>query len=203
MRNQKIVCSTGPANRMEPSEDVVTNIRESWERENDAFGRVYEAILSISEFTRHHEIAEVARCAPNTAKKHLRRLNQMGIAECQSSHSAIRFRRNDAYLEWREVTQIAEKQSVQDLAEKVRELEAKESELQEEFGVEGPDTASVYMSNSDRPTHELMQAIGTWNSIQRDIRLYEAARQLQQNDNRLISAFVNPHSDSQESPESQ
>lgn len=175
---------------MEPSEDVVDNIRDSWERENDAFGRVYETILGISDFTRHHEIAEVARCAPNTAKKHLRRLNQMGIVECQSSHKVLKFRRNDAYLEWREVTQIAEEQSVQDLVEHVRELETKESELQEEFGVEGPDTASVYMSNSDRPAHELMQAIGTWNSIQRDVRLYEAARQLQQNDGRLLSAFV-------------
>ena len=187
---------------MVPSEDVVDNIRDSWESENDAFGRVYETILSISDFTRHHEIAEVARCAPNTAKKHLRRLNQMGIAECQSSHKVLKFRRNDAYLEWREVTQIAEEQSVQDLVEHVRELETKESELQEEFGVEGPDTASVYMSNSDKPTHKLMQIIGTWNSIQRDIHLYEAARQLQQNDGRLLSAFVEIPSNNSASSES-
>ena len=188
---------------MEPSEDVVTDIRDSWERENDAFGRVYETILGIPEFTRHHEIAEVAGCAPNTAKKHLKRLNQMGIVECQSSHWSLTFRRNDAYLEWREVTQIADEQSVQDLAERVRELETKESELQEEFGVEGPDTASVYRSNSDRPTHEQMQVIGTWNGIQRDIRLYEAARQLQQNDGRLISAFVEIPSDDHAPAESQ
>ena len=188
---------------MEPSEDVVTNILDSWEAENDAFGRVYEAILGISEFTRHDEIAEVARCAPNTAKKHLRRLHQMGIAEFRSPGRALMFRRNDAYLEWREVNQIADDHSVQDLAERVRELEAKEAELKEEFGVEGPDTASVYASNSDRPTHELMQAIGTWNGIQRDIRLYEAARQLQQNNGRLISAFVETPTNDHASSESQ
>ena len=188
---------------MKPSEEVVTNIRDSWEGDNDAFGRVYETILGISEFTGHNDIAEIARCAPNTAKKHLKRLNQMGIADCQSSHWSLMFRRNDAYLEWREVTQIAEEHSVQDLAERVRELETKESELQEEFGVEGPDTASVYASNSDRPTHELMQAIGTWNGIQRDIRLYEAARQLQQNDGRLVSAFVETSTNDHASSESQ
>ncbi|WP_080509896.1 transcriptional regulator [Halorubrum saccharovorum] len=188
---------------MEPSEEIVTNIRDSWEGDNDAFGRVYETILGISEYTGHNDIAEIARCAPNTAKKHLKRLNQMGIAECQSSHWSLAFRRNDAYLEWREVTQIAEEHSVQDLAERVRKLETKESELQEEFGVEGPDTASVYASNSDRPTHELMQAIGTWNGIQRDIRLYEAARQLQQNDGNLISAFVEIPSDDHAPAESQ
>lgn len=187
---------------MEPPEDAITNIRDSWERENDAFGRVYEAILGIPEFTRHDEIAELARCAPNTTKKHLRRLHQMGIAEYRNPGRALMFRRNDAYLEWREVTQIAEDHSIQDLAERVRELEAKEAEIKEEFGVEGPDTASVYASNSDRPTHELMQAIGTWNGIQRDIRLYEAARQLQQNDGRLISAFVETHTDDRASPES-
>lgn len=188
---------------MEPSEGVVTNIRDSWEGENDAFGRVYEAILSISEYTGHRDIAEIARCAPNTAKKHLKRLNQMRIVEMRNTPSSLAFRRNDAYLEWREVTQIAEEHSVQDLAERVRELETRESELQEEFGVEGPDIASVYASKSDRPTHELMQAIGTWNGIQRDIRLYEAARQLQQNDDRLISAFVEIPSDDHAPAESQ
>lgn len=188
---------------MEPSEDVVTSIRDSWEADNDAFGRVYEAVLGISEFTRHHEIAEVARCAPNTAKKHLKRLRQMGIVEFRHTGGALMFRRNDAYLEWREVNQIAEDHSIQDLVERVRELEAKEAELKEEFGVEGPDAASVYRSDSDQPTHEMMQAIGTWNSIQRDIRLYEAARQLQQNDGRLISAFVETDSDGRASPESQ
>ncbi|MFC7214292.1 transcriptional regulator [Saliphagus sp. GCM10025334] len=188
---------------MEPSEDIVTDIRNSWEVENDAFGRVYEAILGISEFTRHDDIAEVARCAPNTAKKHLRRLNQMGITEFRKSGRALMFRRNDAYLEWREVTQIAKDHSIQDLAEWVRELEVKEAELKEEFGVEEPDTASVYRSDSDRPIHELMQTIGTWNGIQRDIRLYEAARQLQQNDGRLISAFVDTHTDDRASSESQ
>lgn len=188
---------------MEPSEEIVTNIRDSWEGDNDAFGRVYETILGISEYTGYNDIAEIARCAPNTAKKHLKRLNQMGIAECQSSHWSLAFRRNDAYLEWRKVTQIAEEHSVQYLAERVRKLETKESELQEEFGVEGPDTASVYASNSDRPIHELMQAIGTWNGIQRDIRLYEAARQLQQNDGRLTSAFVEIPSDDQSPAEPQ
>ena len=187
---------------MEPSDDIVTQIRDSWEAENDAFGRVYEAILGISEFTKHSDIAEVARCAPNTAKKHLKRLNQMGIAECRSSHWSLMFRRNGAYLEWREVNQIADDHSVQEIAERVRELEEKETELKEEFGAEGPDTASIYSSNSDRPTHELMQAIGTWNGIQRDIRLYEAARQLQQNDGRLISAFVETHTNDQTSSES-
>jgi predicted transcriptional regulator len=181
---------------MEPSENIVTNIRDSWEAKNDAFGRVYEAILGVSEFTTHDEIAEVAGCAPNTAKKHLRRLNQMGIAEYRNPGRALMFRRNEAYLEWREINQIAEDHSVQDLVERVRQLEAHEAELKEEFGVEGPDTASVYASNSDRPTHELMQEIGLWNSIQRDIRLYEAARQLLQNDGHLISAFVeNPVDD--------
>jgi len=188
---------------MEPSEDVVSNIRDSWEGENDAFGRVYEAILGIPGPVRHYEIAEVAKCAPNTAKKYLKRLTQMGIVECHNPEKPLMFRRNDAYLEWREITQIADDHSVQDLAERVRELEAKEAELKEEFGSEGPNTASVYTSNSDRPTHELMQEIGTWNSIRRDIRLYEAARQLQQNDGRLISAFVETHTEDRASPESQ
>jgi hypothetical protein len=48
-----------------------------------------------------------------------------------------------------------------------------------------------------------MQAIGTWNGIRRDIRLYEAARQLQQNDGRLVSAFVETHTDDRASSESQ
>jgi hypothetical protein len=188
---------------MESSEDVVAEIRDSWETENDAFGRVYETILGISEFTRHDDIAEVARCAPNTARKHLKRLNQMGIAEFRNPGRGLMFRRDEGYLEWREVTQVVEKNSLQDLTERVRELESKESELKEEFGVEGPDTASVYASSSDRPTHELMKEIGAWNSVQRELRLYEAARKLQQNGGLLISAFVETRSNDCPSSESQ
>lgn len=188
---------------METSEDVVTNIRDSWEIENDAFGRVYETILGISEFTRHDDIAEVAMCAPNTAKKHLRRLNQMGIAEFRNPGRSLMFRRDRAYLEWQEIIQIMKNHSAQELVERVRELEAEEAEIKEEFGAEGPDTASVYASSSDRPTHKLMEEIGVWNSIQRDIQLYEAARQLKQNDGRLISAFVENNSNNCTSPESQ
>jgi len=185
---------------MEPSEDIVTDIRDSWEAENDTFGRVYEAILGISESTTHNAVAQVAKCAPNTAKKHLKRLNQMGIVESGDSPSYLRFRRDDGYLEWREVTQIAKNHSVEDLAERVSELEAEESEFQDEFGVEKPDTASVYNSKSDQPKHELMQAIGTWNGVKRDIRLYEAARKLKQNDGRLISAFVESHTNDSATP---
>lgn len=188
---------------MEHSQEVISNIRDSWIKESDAFGRVYETVLGISEFESHNKIAEIAGCAPNTAKKHLKRLTQMGIVETNNSDNYLKFRRNDAYLEWREVTQIAKEHSHQELVERVQELEATEYELKDEFGVKGPDTASVYRSNSDFPTHELMQKIGKWNSIQRDIRIYEAARQLQQNDGRLISAFVERGDSNNIPPESQ
>ncbi|MUV58274.1 sugar-specific transcriptional regulator TrmB [Halogeometricum sp. CBA1124] len=169
-----------------PSEDAIDDIRDQWSERTDAFGRVYTTAIGITEYTRYNQIAETADCAPNTAKKHLERLVDMGIVERSPNVHVARYRRNDSYFEWREASRIADNLTIDEIIERVQNLESQREEFEERFGAEDPDSVSVFDQDDHEAIHEQMAAVSQWQSIERDIQLYELARQLAHNDGHLI-----------------
>ena len=51
-----------------------------------------------------------------------------------------------------------------------------------------PDDVAVFDHDAHGTIHERMTAVSEWQGLLRDLRLYELARQLAQNDGHLISA---------------
>ena len=51
-----------------------------WQDGTDTFGRVYDVTLGLTSPTAYADVADLADCSPNAAKKHLDRLTEMGIA---------------------------------------------------------------------------------------------------------------------------
>jgi predicted ArsR family transcriptional regulator len=86
-------------NDPDPSEDVIEELQEQWKGEEETFDRIFTAILGISKLTWHREIAEIADCSENAAKKHPDRLVNMGLVERKSNPNIALYRRNDAYFE--------------------------------------------------------------------------------------------------------
>lgn len=82
-----------------PEEGAIETARQQWKERTDTFGRVYYAIIGIREFTRFPLIADSANCSPNSAKKHLERLVDMGLVERCPNTKTARYRRNEAYFE--------------------------------------------------------------------------------------------------------
>jgi hypothetical protein len=72
----------------------------------------------------------------------------------------------------------------------VEQLENRREEFEEEFGSTNPSTVSVFDVESDDAIHERMKAISEWQSIERQIHLYELARQISQNDGHLLRGAV-------------
>lgn len=66
-----------------------------WQEGTDTFGRVYEVALEVTSPTAYTEIAELADCSPNAAKKHLERLAEMGIVRANSDSRPAHYQRND------------------------------------------------------------------------------------------------------------
>lgn len=159
-----------------------------WQAGTDTFGRVYDVLLGITERTAYTEIAELADCSPNAAKKHLDRLVEMGIARTDPESQPARYARNDGYLEWQEASRIARDLTVDEIIERVQDLEAERSDYEAEFEATDPATVTVFDQGDHEAVHERMGAISEWQGIIRDIRLYELARQLAQNDGHLIPA---------------
>ncbi|MFC7188151.1 DUF7342 family protein [Halorubrum yunnanense] len=162
--------------------------RSRWQEETDTFGRVYDVLLGVTSPTASTDIAELADCSPNAAKKHLDRLAEMGVARANRENRPATYERNDGYLEWQDATRIAAGLSVDEIIDRVATLEDRRSEYEDRFGTADPDTVSVFEDADHETIHDRMTAVSEWKGVIRDIRLYELARQLSENDGHLIPA---------------
>ena len=169
------------------TETVVEKARQRWQERTDTFARVYYAILGVSEFTHYPEIAERANCSDNSAKKHLERLADMGVACRSPAPKLARYRRNDAYLQWYEANEIAGELAEDEIIERVRQLESRKEEYKKRFDANDPSTVPISSREDHEETHERLEEIGKWTGLQRDIRLYELAYWLATQDNYRLS----------------
>ena len=64
----------------------------------------------------------------------------------------------------------------------------KRDDYAEQFGTTDPTEVSVFEHDDHGTIHERMTAVSEWQGVRRDLRLYELARQLAQNDGHLIPA---------------
>lgn len=161
--------------------------RRRWQDGADTFDRVYDVALGITAPTAYTKIAELADCSPNAAKKHLDRLSEMGIVQAARDGRPTRYERNEGYLQWQEASRIASELSVEEIIERVRSLEAQQAEYESQFDTTDPEAVSV-LDDDHEAVHERMTAVSEWRGVRRDVRLYELARQLSQNDGHLIRA---------------
>jgi len=171
-----------------PGTEAVDDTRRQWRESTDTFGRVYDVVLGITEPTPYTEIAETADCSKNAAKKHLERLAGMGIVRTDRGSRPARYERNDGYLEWQEASRIAAELTVEEIVDRVERLEERRETFVDRFGTEDPTSVSVFEGGEHEAIHERMAAVSEWQATTRDIRLYELARQLAQNDGHLLSA---------------
>ncbi|MFH5800460.1 sugar-specific transcriptional regulator TrmB [Haladaptatus sp. CMAA 1911] len=171
-----------------PDPDAIDTVRQRWQENTDTFGRVYDTILGITTPTPYADIAETAECSPNAAKKHLDRLVEMGIARTNRESRPARYERNEGYLEWQEASRIAADLTVDAIIERVQRLEAHREEFEDRFETTDPSSVEVFAQNDHESIHEQMEAVSEWHAVERDIRLYELARQLAQNDGHLVPA---------------
>jgi len=171
----------------DPAPESTTSQRR-WQDGTDTFGRVYDVALGITSPTAYTKIAELADCSPNAAKKHLDRLTEMGIVSAERDSRPALYERNQGYLEWQDASRIAAELSVEEILDRVEALEDQRRAYETQFGTTDPTTVSAFDHDSHETIHERMTAISEWQGLVRDIRLYELARQLSQNDGRLIPA---------------
>lgn len=161
---------------------------DRWQDGTDTFDRVYDVVLGVTSPTAYTEIAEIADCSPNAAKKHLDRLAAMGIARADRDARPALYERNEAYLQWQEASTIAAERSLDEILERVEALEAERAAYEAQFDTTDPATVSVFDGPDHESIHDRMAAVSEWQGVIRDIRLYELARQLAANDGRLIPA---------------
>jgi len=106
----------------------------------------------------------------------------MGLVRSDSQSRPASYHRNEGYLEWQDASRIAADLSVGEIIDRVGGLESRREEYEDRFGTSDPTQVSAFDHDDHDTVHKRMTAISEWKGVIRDIRLYELARQLSQND---------------------
>lgn len=72
------------------------------------------------------------------------------------------------------------------MMDRVRQLESRRKEFEDRFDSGDPATVPVFSPSSHETVHERMRAMSEWQSLKRDIYLYELAHHIAGNDGHLL-----------------
>jgi hypothetical protein len=112
----------------------------------------------------------------------------MGITRAESDSRPATYERNEGYLEWQDSSRIAAELSVEAIIDRVQALEVQRTEYETHLETTDPSAVKINDHENHETIHERMTAISEWQGLIRNIRLYELARQLSQNDGHLLPA---------------
>ena len=137
--------------------------------------RVYRVALQLYEPTRVAAIADRADCVPDTARRHLERLVEIGVLESAEGSPAM-YRRNESYFEWRKRSRL-ERLSSNQLRDRLEELSTRERELRELYDAERPGDVDALDHADYDHVEDVWMDLSEWETVRRRIRRLEDVRQ--------------------------
>ena len=136
--------------------------------------RVYRAALQLYEPAGVSAIAERASCAPDTARRHLKRLADIGVVE-RVSESPLTYVRNESYFEWRLRNRLGDL-SRDELHDRLAELTERESAFRERFDAESPTDVDAFDHAEYDDVESVWLALSEWRTVRARIDRLEAVR---------------------------
>ncbi|TKX44612.1 ArsR family transcriptional regulator [Halorubrum sp. ARQ200] len=136
--------------------------------------RVYQVALQLYDPAGMSQIAERAACAPDTARRHLKRLADIGVVE-RVSASPLTFARNESYFEWRLRNRL-EALSRDELQERLAELTERESAFRERFDAESPTDVDAFDHANYDDIETVWLELSEWHTVRERIDRLEAVR---------------------------
>lgn len=116
---------------------------ETWIEETDGFDRVELVVNRTHEPRSAADIAESAHVSESTARKHLRRLADLGLALATQDGRVTRYERDeDRYLLER-IRELQRTQTRRDLVASIEEMDAEIEAYRREHGVDSPEDLAV------------------------------------------------------------
>lgn len=137
--------------------------------------RVYRIALQLYEPARVAAIADRAECAPDTARRHLQRLADIGVIERTASDPAT-YRRNESYFEWRKRSRL-EQLSTTDLQARLEDLASRERSFRDRYDAETPEDVDALAHSDYDEIESVWMDLSEWQTVRRRIERLEAVRQ--------------------------
>lgn len=137
--------------------------------------RVYRVALELTEPTTVSDVASRAKCSKNAARRHLKRLADIGVLTTVMENPGT-YERNDSYFRWRRLNRLAEL-SDDEANERLRELLSEHESYKDTYGVERPDELDPLDYDEFGDAERVWLDINNWNAVRNEIRDLRVARQ--------------------------
>jgi len=138
------------SDRSPPEEfaDVNEAVGEEWEAETTPYERIRHVVAHTYSPVSADAVADDARTAPKTARKHLNTLADEGFVETTSGeHGGTLYRRSPESLVVEQAADILEHVSTDELVTRIQEMREQLTEYRSEFGVDSPEELAVNQTN--------------------------------------------------------
>lgn len=172
------------ADRDPPAEftDVNDAVGDDWEAETTPYERIRHVIAHTYSPVSADAVADDARTAAKTARKHLNTLAEEGFVETEpGEHGGTVYRRSPASLVVEQAADILEHVSTDELIARIRAMREQLSEYQSTFGVESPAELAVDQTNQalagsdSTPDEPDLETIREWKTLRRNLAFANAA----------------------------
>ncbi|WP_142860663.1 DUF7342 family protein [Salinigranum halophilum] len=130
--------------------------------------RVYRTALELTSPTRVVEVAERADCSKNSARRHLRRLADIGVLT-RVTENPEAFERNESYFEWRRLNRLSELDD-DEYRDRLGELLSEDETYRETYDVETPDEIDPLEYGEYGDAEKVWLDLNNWTAIRREIR---------------------------------
>lgn len=157
-----------------PDKDMASDFAERLESA-PTDERVYRVALEITEPTTVSEVASRADCSKNAARRHLKRLADIGLLTTVMENPAT-YERNESYFRWRRLNRLAEL-SEDESNERLRELLSEHESYKDKYGVDTPDELDPLEYDEFGDAERVWLDINDWRAVRNEIRDLRLARQ--------------------------
>lgn len=170
--------------RTPPTEftDINEAVGEQWEAETTPYERIRHVIAHTYQPVAADGVADDARTAPKTARKHLNTLAEEGFVETTpGEQGGTLYHRSSESLVVEQAADILEHISIDELTTRIQEMREQLTEYRSKFGVDSPEELAVTQTNQaltgDESSHDKInpETIREWKTLRRNLAFANAA----------------------------
>ena len=136
--------------------------------------RVYQTALELYEPTQVSEVAKRADCSKNAARRHLKRLAEIGLLN-RVVEDPESFKRNESYFEWRRYNRLSEL-SDSEYTKRVGELLSENESYKEQYAAEKPGEIDPFDYGTYGDPEQVWLDLNNWEAIRTEIQDLRRAR---------------------------
>ena len=162
--------------------DINEAVGAEWESETTPYERIRHVIAHSYQPVSADTVADDARTAPKTARKHLNTLAKEGfVTTTPGEQGGTLYSRSSESLVVEQAADILEHVSIDDLATRIQEMRKQLTEYRSQFGVDSPEELAVTQTNHALTADESEQddidpeTVREWKTLRRNLAFANAA----------------------------